>query len=501
MINQLLQNILAGIDTRQNLSSLRKEIKEPQNKADLSKLITTCTVDIIKLLNSSDAKTRKNTALLMGDIPMPDFLPVLLKHYQKEEQRFVKTAYLTALQSYDCSTVIPQLKEELEALMSITLTIENTKHIQEEIRALSKLIVQEDGIQTHTFVGAAYPLDCIFTTNPFHKEVLETEILNQLSVSNPNDDSKFLPFSAGVRIITDNLNSLLPLRTYNELFIVIPGLTTVEMDPIQASHAIAKSNLLILLKSTHQEKTPFHFRIELKSKMTLNEKSKFAKKFASELERLTDRFLLNSTSNYEIELRLIENKFGTYNVLLKLFTINDSRFAYRKEAIASSIRPSSAAQLVALAKKYMIPDSRTLDPFCGVGTMLIERQKIVKGNTSYGIDFYSPAITKAKINTDEAGQIIHFVNRNFFDFTHEYKFDEIFTNMPYETGHKSLDEIETLYRDFFPKSKEMLTESGTIIMYSHNPELVKSLAPRYGYQIKEAFEIMRRENTWLFILK
>ncbi len=501
MIDQLLNNILSGIDVRQNLSALRQEIKKPQNEVALSKFLADCTADIIELLDSPDAKTRKNTALLMGDIPLAEFLPSLFEHYKNENQRFVRSAYLTALCSYDCMMLMPELKEQLETLNQIPLTPENTKHIQEEIRALSKLIIQEDGIQTHAFVGAKYPLDCIFTTNPLHKEILEADILENLSASSADDDSRLLPFAAGVRLITDNLNALLPIRTYNELFLVIPGVTTVEKDPVQAAHLIAKSNLSLLLQSTHRENTPFHFRIELKSKMSLSEKSKFSKKFASELERLTNRFLLNSTSNYEIELRLIENKLDTFNVLLKLFTIPDSRFDYRKESVANSIRPSSAAQLVALAKDYMIPDSRTLDPFCGVGTMLIERQKLVKGNTSYGIDFYEPAITKAKINTEEAGQIIHFINKNFFDFTHEYKFDEIFTNMPFETGHKSYDEIETLYRDFFPKAREVLTAEGTIIMYSHNPELVNNFAPRYGYQIKEAYEIMRRKNTWLFILR
>ncbi len=500
MINQLLNNILAGIDIRQNLSSLRKEIKDPAKEIELSKLLVDCTSDIIQLLNSPDAKTRKNTALLMGDIPIPIFLPLLFEHYKTENQRFVRSAYLTALCSYDCITLIPELKEQLELLHNTPLTQENTKHIQEEIRVLSKLIIQEDGIQPHTFIGTPFPLDCIFTTNPLHKDILEADITERLSDSRENSDTRLMPFSAGVRIITDNLNALLPIRSYNELFFVIPGITTIEKNPVQAALSLANSNLLVLLKSMHQENTPFHFRLELKTKMVLSEKSKFAKRFASELERLTDRFLLNSTSNYEIEFRLIENKLGTFNILLKLFTIPDSRFDYRKESIAASIRPSNAAQLVALAKDYMIPDSRTLDPFCGVGTMLIERQKIVKGNTSYGIDFYEPAITKAKINTNEAGQIIHFINRNFFDFTHEYKFDEIFTNMPYETGHKTYDEIEILYRDFFPKAREVLTEEGTIIMYSHNPELVESLAPRYGYQIKEAYEFTRRKNTCLFIL-
>ncbi|MEG0109119.1 MAG: methyltransferase, partial [Lachnospiraceae bacterium] len=142
-----------------------------------------------------------------------------------------------------------------------------------------------------------------------------------------------------------------------------------------------------------------------------------------------------------------------------------------------------------------------LDPFCGVGTMLIERQKVVKGNTSYGIDTFAEAIRKAKINTEAAGQIIHFVNKNCLEFTHEYSFDEIFTNMPFATGHKSQDEIYEIYEAFFPKAKEWLVPGGTIIMYTHNRDYALLLAQKHGYKIIEEFEIMDKEGTYLLIIK
>lgn len=491
MSNTTFSLILQGIDIRQNLSAIRQEIKTPEIKAQLRKELSSHIPELIALLSNEDAKTRKNAALFMGDMGNYDFLDALFQSYKSEEKLFVKSAYLTALSSFDCSEYLPELKERIQELSDTPLTIENTKHIQEELRSLSKLIILEEGMEPHTFTGYNHPLDCILLTNKLYKELIESEIT----------DGEIVPFGAGVRIVTDNLADLLDIRTYSELLLVVPGLTTITNDPVHAAKALANSNLLMLLRSTHKEKTPFYFRIELKSKMALDIKSKFSKKLASELEHLTNRSLLNSTSNYEVELRLIENKLGTFNVLLKLLTIPDHRFSYRRESVAASIRPVNAAQLVALAKDYMIEDSRTLDPFCGVGTLLIERQKIVKGNTSYGIDFYAPAIDKARINTEAAGQIVHYINRNFFEFTHEYKFDEIFTNMPFATGHKSEDEIQVLYQDFFPKAKEVLTSTGTIIMYSHNAELVRELSIRYEFNIVESYEIMPREGTWLFIIK
>mgnify|MGYP002245200123 CR=1 FL=1 len=58
---------------------------------------------------------------------------------------------------------------------------------------------------------------------------------------------------------------------------------------------------------------------------------------------------------------------------LKLYTIPMQRFSYRKNVVAASIHPSLAAMLVSLAKPYLKENAQILDPFCGVGTMLIER--------------------------------------------------------------------------------------------------------------------------------
>ena len=39
-----------------------------------------------------------------------------------------------------------------------------------------------------------------------------------------------------------------------------------------------------------------------------------------------------------------------------------------------------------LAKPYLKEDAAVLDPFCGVGTMLIERNKVLPARSLYGID-------------------------------------------------------------------------------------------------------------------
>jgi len=102
MIKNLLENIMNGIDVRQNLSQLRQEIKETNKKNELLDLIdddSELINGMKQLLDSEDAKTRKNAALLMGDLEIDEFCDSLFKGYQAEDQMFVKSAYLNALKS------------------------------------------------------------------------------------------------------------------------------------------------------------------------------------------------------------------------------------------------------------------------------------------------------------------------------------------------------------------------------------------------------------------
>ena len=64
---------------------------------------------------------------------------------------FVRSAYLEALAKFDVEPLLPQLKQQLDELLSKERTIENQKHIEEEVRALRRIIIMYEGITHHTF--------------------------------------------------------------------------------------------------------------------------------------------------------------------------------------------------------------------------------------------------------------------------------------------------------------------------------------------------------------
>lgn len=506
-MKQLLTNIHNHTNERKSLSDLRGILKKEEQKTLFYPLFLEYQTDICACLNAEDAKTRKNAVLLIGDMgellckkadadatQAADTLTALLyEAYKKESTLFVKESYLLALKDYDYAHLLPSLKKELILLSDIEQDDTNKKHISSQQRAITDLIVAKEGIKKHTFTGYDKSCECILLTNRLHKNITEAQIAD--------DTAEIKPFNAGVRLVTSHLEKVLQVRTYQELLFLVPGMTTLDTDPLQAAKKVCNSYLLEFLKKRHNGSIPFYFRVELKSKLPLDKRSQFTKRFSAELERLTDRQLINSANNYELELRLIANKTGTYNTLVKLFTIPDDRFSYRKEYQSSSIKPVNAALLVALASKYMQEGARVLDPFCGVGTMLIERQKAVRADTSYGVDISAEALAKAKTNTLEAGQVIHYINRDFASFTHEYQFDEIFTDMPFAMGNISKEEVYKTYKDLFTHAKTLLSKDGTIILYSHDKDYVIRLAKENGYQIIKQFVISEKENTHLFVIK
>lgn len=66
-----------------------------------------------------------------------------------------------------------------------------------------------------------------------------------------------------------------------------------------------------------------------------------------------------------------------------------------------------------MSEKYLEKYAQVLDPFCGVGTLLIERNKLVRTRTMYGIDIFGEAIEGGRQNAVLAGVGINYICRNF----------------------------------------------------------------------------------------
>ena len=477
---------------RETLSKIRSEIKEPEKREEARKEADVAEL-LIGLLSEEDAKTRKNAALLIGDLQLEEAKAALLAAYQKEKTLFVKSAYLTALCELHIEEYGDFFRERLEELKALPAVEEEMKHRNEEIRELTKILQKTEGVKKHPFRGFTAPHEMLLLTNREQREVTLSEV-KEIGAS---VQRRVELHPLGVKIFSKEVLPFAKLRTYRELLFQIHTESRLNDRADAAAKLLWESDPYKVLTECHKGDAPFYFRLEVKGR---ENRTEFVKKLGIALEKVSGWKLMNSTTDYEVEIRLIETKDGGFVPFLKLYTIPVKRFSYRKHAVAASIHPANAAMLVYLAKPYLKEDAQILDPCCGVGTMLIERDICVPAREKYGIDIFGDAIEMARENAAAAGERINFIHKDYLDFKHAYKFDEIITNLP-DRGKKSREEMDAFYAAFFEKSKEILADEAVLILYSNEIGFVKKqLRLHREYRLIQEFAIQKKTGDTLFVI-
>ncbi|MDO4321542.1 MAG: HEAT repeat domain-containing protein [Lachnospiraceae bacterium] len=502
MIKEYYQNIENSVQTRANLIALRRELKDEKNRRALASLLGGDFTLLSSLLQDEDPKVRKNAALILGEMESEDLLPVLFDAYKKEDTLYVRADYLKAISRLEYRPVVDALKKRLDQLRKMEVSVEEQKHVSEEMRVLQAMVMKYEKRQPHRFTGYSAKKDMILVTNRCQREATARQL----------PGGRITMLAGGVRVKGAAVEDVLPIRTYSELLFPLelsslaldqPAKNGRELAPAVLSLAreLHQGQKLSPARELHQGQEPFLFRIELKGRISPEKKGACIRRIAEAIERASDGGLVNSVTEYELEIRLLERKDGTYVPMVKLFTIPQKRFSYRKQFIASSIAPVNAALTAELARPYLKEGAQILDPFCGVGTMLIERHRAVRAGTMYGIDIYGEAIDKARDNTVRAGEQIYYINKDFFEFEHTYLFDEIITDMPQVTAGKDREQIRQLYRKFFQKAGGHLKRDGVMILYASEPGLVSDMLGAHPeYKLTARFTLNEKNGTGVFII-
>lgn len=532
-MEKLIEAILQNRDIRVNLIEIRQRMKQPGEREVFLRLLSDTpelSGALRGLLADEDPKVRKNAALIIGEANAGESLQALYEAYCQEETLFIRGDYLKAMGQMDYRPLLGKLKERLEEMKDQEVPQEELKHYREEMTQLQKLLLKMQPGKKHVFTGMDGRYDVLLTCNRNFREVTARQVNGEAQKTSAGKlptsqdvtaekmpDGRGSMVSLGVRVRRADLRQIFRVRTFRELLFVL-NVTGIGPEPEEAAHALADSNLLSLLAQGHdpkkendpvqgrsQEKSapmdPFRFRITVIGKMPLDKRSTFIRKCSFALEQASGRKLLNSASDYEVELRLMERKDGTFLPLLKLHTLKDPRFSYRRESIAASIHPSDAALIAALTRPYLIEAAQVLDPFCGVGTMLVERDIARSAKGLFGVDIFGEAIEKARENAKLAEKEIHYVNRDFFDFTHKGLFDEVFTNMPIR-GKKTREEQDAFYQSFFEKAEDVLKPGGIMVLYSNEKGFIKKqLRLREEWKLVNEFCLNEKEDFSVYVIR
>ncbi len=496
MVKEYYNRICAGDEVRKNLIALRQEVKNEEDKEELRLLLKGDYGMLYALLKDDDPKVRKNAALILsalgaGDSSADEILDRLFAAYRKESTLYIRADFLEAISALDYRPLADELEKIRKELSAgEDFKPEDQKHVNAELHQLQMMLLHCRGIRRHRVTDTKLKTDVILTTNRCQREVTASQIRK----------GKITMLAGGVRVDGASLKEILGIRTYQDLLFPLETETLPLEEPSLIGERIA-APALALAQLLYRDEGPYLFRLELRGLSDERDRVSLLHRICAALEEHSHMQIINSVSDYEIELRLVLKKDGSFAAMLKAMGLAERRFSYRKEVVASSISPVNAALTVNLALPYLKEGAHILDPFCGVGTMLIERDKALKADTMYGIDIFGEAVEKGRRNAERAGCRINFINRDFFGFTHKYRFDELITDLPQQTASATKSEIRSLYHDFFAKIPDLLESGAVLVLYSTEPNYVlESVREHEEFEIEKKFLINEKKGTTVFVI-
>lgn len=491
MIKKTCAEIYEGKNLRENLIQLNQMVKSESVLDDFLDEYYEHETCFTGLLENDDAKVRKNAVKLLGRVGDPLLLDILFQHYEAEETQFLKGDYLAAMAGFEYKSYLPELKKRYRILEGQ----ERTKHSAEEMKQLQKLIWKADPPKRHSFCGDEIDNRIFLIVPGGHEETVLKQVENI-----PETHGRVM--MGGCLVTTRNLEKVRQIRTFQAiLFDFYPALIS-SMDGETIGKKILKEGLIPYIEDRHVEKRPFMFRVNVKGMKDIAKKNQLAKALSKCLEENSGGMLVNEPSFYEVEIRVIAAGTKGSRVFLKLMSMPDKRFSYRKYTTSTSMHPAKAALIMQYAETYLKPEANILDPFCGTGTLLIERAAKVSFKSMYGLDISEQAVQAARENSRRAGTTIHVVHRNFNDFKHEYKFDEILTDMPRTENLRGRDSASYLYELLFTRGRELLAPQGIMVVYSEDGKLMeKKLAENSWIHRIQRIPMAKDHTSWLYILQ
>jgi 23S rRNA G2445 N2-methylase RlmL len=166
----------------------------------------------------------------------------------------------------------------------------------------------------------------------------------------------------------------------------------------------------------------------------------------------------------------------------------DERFGYRRQSLPASIHPVTAASVMRICYPYMEENASVLDPFCGSGTMLIERGYIKAARSLVGVDISPAAIKAACENRKHSGLKIALIKADITVYSGG-QYDEIVANMPFGIRVSDHDLNLTLYKAFAGKLETLLKSGGRAFLFTQEKKLLRDMI-----RAKQGLSIIKEEK-------
>ena len=178
--------------------------------------------------------------------------------------------------------------------------------------------------------------------------------------------------------------------------------------------------------------------------------------------------------------------------LLLAIRLSDDRMRHREYKIAhrpGSLRPSIAAAMAWLSDPQ--EDDIVLDPFCGAGTILIERAQMGRYRNLIGSDRDPGAIRAARENVGPRYKPIEL--HEDWDAgalpLADGSVTKIISNLPWGIKHGSHAENRRHYRDWIAELNRVLSKDGKMVLLTAEWRLVRELMDRGAIAIEKMHRV------------
>ena len=495
MLDKIFDELAASVEVRENLFTLRQMLNGDRSHELLSEIDEDRKDILLDKLSDPDAKARRNAALAIGELRDNSLVSELVYSYKHEEKLFVRADYLAAISRLDYRPYLPDFKDRLARIEHMHMSGEDRKHLAIEAKWLRKLIFRHEPPARHEFDGLERPADIALVVSP-GLEKLTYQQLPKASCTN-------VKAARGVIFLhTKKLADIMKIRTVKGYLFRFCRNPLTQDTPPEIGEELMRAGLARYVSGLLRGKAPYYFRIDMRTSLSMSDRSKFTSRLAARIEDESGFLLVNSPSDYEFTIRLIDNGRGAYSAYLEMNTLPDYRFLYRKYALATSTHPVKAAEMMEAASPWLSEHASVLDPFCGTGVLLIERDRKLRTANMYGVDRYGEAIRMAGKNATLAGRDIYLICRDCLEFTHKYLFDEIITEVPAVSDRLPFDMLEQLLLSFTARIPLWLKEGGIACICTSEPDMLRScLMHTGGFEILLEQELSGNRRDAMFVVR
>ena len=436
-----LKTLIAAIATEPvtALSSLAAHAKKLAARETLERLFADRTI-LYAALSATEPKARKNAARLLGALGKKSDADALIETLDRETTLFVIPSVLLAL-----GAIAGEKAEKAITSYTVPAAANETeeKHAQEILEAHAKALAsltRDVPLPQRTRLTAPHEL-LLVPPVAFGQILLKEATTRGFQAELQSD---------GVHVVTDQIKTLQELRCAQE--ILLPIAANIPVDA-QAIAALASETLT----------RPY--RIELRN--YIGDRAAFIRSLSIALGGG------DNPSRYADELRVVCNR-NLCSVFIRPRNVEDTRFAYRLRSLPASIHPVQAACLARYALSFVTAARpRTLDPFCGSGTLLFELER-ASATAMIGVDIAERALDAARENAAAAHSAARFVHKDILKFEPRDPFDLVLSNLPFGNRVGTHSANEALYRDFVHALPKLLVSGGIAVLYTMEHKLLSS---------------------------